>query len=254
VGNAAINHGVELIGDETVQKRERAFNSRETPTVLFPRLVVRFTEDVDTEPPVVTVDPLPEFSHRSFTVSWSGTDLGGSGIAYYDVQFRVDGGPWLDWQMGTTATNADFTGGESGRTYDFRARGVDNAGNVEPFGDVEATTLVDVRPPVSQVDPLPPATNQSSFLVAWSGSDVGSGIAYFDIRYRIDGGPWMIGQGQTQVTSAVFVALRDGLYEFEARAVDNAGLVEPFTGEVTASITVEAGLTIQMWMPIVFRE
>lgn len=253
VGNAALNYGVELIGDETVQQRERAFNSRETATDLFPRLVVRYTEEVDTEPPVVSVNLLPAFSPRNFTVSWSGADPGGSGIAHYDVQFRVDGGPWVDWRMATTATSAEFSGGESGRTYDFRARGVDNAGNVEPFGDVEATTLVDVRPPVSQVDPLPPVINQSSFVVAWSGSDVGSGIAHFDIRYRIDGGPWVLWQQQTQATSAVFVALRDGLYEFEARAVDNAGLVEPFTGEATASTTVEAGLAIQAWLPLIHR-
>jgi hypothetical protein len=196
---------------------------------------------------------LPEFSPRNFTVSWDGTDPGGSGIAHYDVQFRVDGGVWVDWQIATTATSAEFSGGESGRTYDFRARGVDNAGNVEAYGGVEATTLVDVRPPVSQVDPLPPVTTQSSFLVAWSGNDAGSGIAHFDIRYRIDGGPWVLWQGQTQATRAVFVALRDGLYGFEARAVDNAGLVEPFTGEVTVSTTVEAGLAIQAWLPIISR-
>jgi hypothetical protein len=142
VSNQATNHGVELIGDERVQQRERAFNSRETETDLFPRLIVRYAIDVDTEPPVVRVNPLPLVVPRNFTVSWSGTEPGGSGIAYYDVQVQVDGGAWTNWQMGTTSVNAEFVG-ESGRTYAFRARGVDNAGNIEAFGGAEASTLVD---------------------------------------------------------------------------------------------------------------
>jgi hypothetical protein len=253
VSTAAINHGVELIGDEEIQQRERAFNSRETQTDLYPRLLVRYTEEVDTEPPVVTVNPLPEFSPRNFTVSWSGTDPGGSGIAHYDVQVRVDSGDWIDWITSTTATSAEFTGGESGRTYEFRARGVDNAGNVEAFGDAEAITTVDVRPPVSQIDPLPPVTSESSFVVAWSGTDVGAGIAYYDVRYRYEGGPWVLWQHQTEATSAIFTAMQDGTYEFEVRAVDRAGLVEPFTGEQTASITVEAGMEIRVWLPIIYN-
>jgi hypothetical protein len=253
ISDSALNHGMELIGDERVQQRERAFNSRETQSDLYPRLVVRYTEQEDNQPPSVAVNPLPQFSPRNFTVSWAGSDPGGAGIAHYDVQFQVDGGDWIDWQMGTTATNADFTGGQSGRTYGFRARGVDNAGNIEPFGEAEASTTVNVNAPTTQVDPLPSITTTPSFTVSWSGSDIGSGIAHYDVRYRINDGGWALWQQQTIATSAVFTTQADGLYEFEARAVDRAGLVEPFIGAVEAWTVVDARaphVVPQAWLPL----
>ena len=233
------NHGVEIAGDETPQERERAFYARETATEFFPQLVVDFTDSGDTEPPIVTVDPLPAFSARSFTVSWSGDDQGSAGIAHYDVQYRVDGGDWVDWQFGVTFTSAEFSSGEDGRLYEFRARGVDNAGNVEPFGAVEASTTVDGRPPVSTVEPLPPLTNSDTFTVEWSGQDAASGIAYFDVQYRFNDGPWTLWLPQTIATSAVFTSMGDGLYQFEVRAADNFGRVEPFADVPEASILVD---------------
>jgi len=233
------NHGVEIAGDETPQQRERAFYARETMTEFFPQLVVDFTDLGDTLPPVVTVDPLPAFSGRSFTVSWSGDDQGSAGISHYDVQYRVDGGAWVDWQFGVTFTSAEFSSGEDGHLYEFRARAVDNAGNVEPFGAVEASTTVDAQPPVSTVEPLPPLTNSDSFTVEWSGQDTASGIDYFDVQYRFNAGPWTLWLPQTAATSAVFTSTGDGLYQFEVRAVDNFGRVEPFADQAEAAIVVD---------------
>ncbi|MEZ4682654.1 MAG: DNRLRE domain-containing protein [Caldilineaceae bacterium] len=145
------NHGVELIGDERVQQRERIFYARETNTDYFPQLVVDYDVVTDQAPPVVTVEALPDYSGRSFAVRWSGEDVGDAGIAYYDVQYRVDGGDWVDWQFGVTDTVEEFMNGQNGHTYEFRARGVDQAGNVELFGDPEAETVVDTAPPASTV-------------------------------------------------------------------------------------------------------
>ena len=50
------NHGLEIIGDEEIQERERAFYSRETTTDYYPRLLVTYTDAGDTEPPVTLVD------------------------------------------------------------------------------------------------------------------------------------------------------------------------------------------------------
>lgn len=63
------NDGVEIIGDETVQQRERAFYSRETLLDLYPHLIVDYTNFNDTQPPSVAVDPLPLYSRRHFSVS-----------------------------------------------------------------------------------------------------------------------------------------------------------------------------------------
>jgi hypothetical protein len=86
----------------------------------------------------------------SFPVSWTGADAA-SGIANYDVQYRVGGGGWLTWLSNTTATSMSFGPGlpgggtvHRGETYRFRSRARDNAGNVEawPPGDGDSATRV----------------------------------------------------------------------------------------------------------------
>jgi hypothetical protein len=251
------DYGVEIIGDERVQQRERMFYSREMGNGLHPRLVVDYTDFNDHEPPIVTVDPLPVYVWRGFTVSWSGTDPGGSGISTYEVQFRVDGGDWADWLVDVTFTSADFVAGQDGRFYEFRARGKDRAGNVEPFGDPEAGTTVDAQPPTSLVAPLPPITRTDTFWLTWTGNDDGSGIQYYDVQYRFNRRDWILWQQKTIATRAEFTAIEDGLFEFEARAVDNLGLSESFADQAEASVLVDARAPFIMprsWLPIIVRQ
>lgn len=252
------NYGVEIIGDEDIQERERTFYSRETPTDYFPRLVIEYTVSDDSQPPIVTVDDLPSYSRRSFTVSWDGFDQGDAGIAYYDVQYRVDGDPWTDWLTGTTMTEAEFVG-EDGRFYEFRARGVDDVGNTEDFAAPEAGTTVDNRPPTSTVDDLPalvqPAGLPYTFTVSWTGMDAGSGIQHYNVYYRFNDGLWTLWQDQTMLTSATFEATQDGVYGFEVWAVDNLGQRETFFREAEASTIVDAEppyVVPRIWMPLIF--
>jgi len=102
---------------------------------------------LDLTPPSSSVDPLPASQpSATFAVSWSGYDLT-SGIAAYDVQVREDGGPWSDWMAGTPQTMGTFAG-DYGRTYCFRSRAYDQAGNVEdyPGGDGDTCTSTPVPP------------------------------------------------------------------------------------------------------------
>ncbi|MCX6043521.1 MAG: DNRLRE domain-containing protein [Chloroflexi bacterium] len=235
------NQGLELIGDEQAQQHERVFYARETTTDFFPRLIISYTMVADTEPPIVTVDPLPAFVARSFTVAWHGADRGSSGLDHYDVQYRVDGGNWIDWQTKVTTNNAEFPNSQNGRRYDFRARGVDKAGNEEAFGNPEATTTVDTQPPTAQISALPLITHTNTISTAWTSSDNGgSGVQYYDVQYRVNGGPWQLWQQQTTATSVRFMAPDDALYEFEVRAVDNRGLVEEFTNQPEANVLIDA--------------
>lgn len=256
VAGTADNHGVEIIGDEERQQRERAFYPRETSNDLYPRLVVDYTDFSDTEPPIVTVDELPEFVDRDFTVSWSGKDPGGSGIASYDVQYRMDGGDWVDWLVDVTLSSAVFAAGQNGRFYEFRARAEDRSGNVEEFGLPEASTTVDAEPPTTVVDPLPPITRSTTFTVTWTGEDDGSGIGYFDTRYRFNDGSWVRWQDHTLVTGTTFTAMEDGVYDFEARAVDEIGNMEAFVGRPEATIIVDVEAPFvrpRGWLPLIVR-
>jgi uncharacterized repeat protein (TIGR01451 family) len=90
------------------------------------------------------VDALAAYwrSSDALTVSWGGSDYGGSGIQSYDVQYReAEEENWSDWQMQTMDTAASFAG-TVGSTYHFRSRATDNAQNVEswPPGDGDTHT------------------------------------------------------------------------------------------------------------------
>ncbi len=248
------NFGMQIIGDEVVQQRERAFHARETSTSHHPRLVVTYTDIEDTEPPIVTVDSLPTYVPREFMVSWTGEDPGPADIRHYDVQVRVDGGEWTRWLSAVTGTEAKFVG-EHGRFYEFEARGVDTAGNVEPFeGEAEASTTADTRPPITTVDPLPTIIDTRSFLVSWTGHDDVSGIDTYDVIYRVGAGEWILWLSETEGTSAAFNATADGLYQFEARARDNVGNEEGFDLLPEASVIVDAEppfIEARVWLPLI---
>jgi len=55
-------------------------------------------------------------------------------LAYFDIQMRKDGSPWMDWKTAVDAgaREAWFVGAP-GSTYAFRMRSVDYAGNLESF-------------------------------------------------------------------------------------------------------------------------
>lgn len=87
---------------------------------------------IDGLPPVVSIEPVNSIDNPRFVVRWSGVDLGSSGIVSYDLQMREDWGPWVDWDMATSATSRAFEG-EYGHMYSFRARARDRAGNLSDW-------------------------------------------------------------------------------------------------------------------------
>jgi len=101
-------------------------------------------QTTDAWAPTSRVNALPSYARNGILVSWGGSDLGGSGIKTYDVQYRdIAGGSWTDWQMGTTQAAASFCG-TAGHTYCFRSRSRDSAQNVEnwPSGDGDTCTTL----------------------------------------------------------------------------------------------------------------
>ena len=188
-------------------------------------------ETMDISPPVSTVAALAGQSPATFTVSWSGSDVGPAGVQNYDVQYRDGAGDWTDWLTGTTDTSASFTG-VGGHTYYFRCRARDQAYNVEPLhANADTQTTVEALPPIVRVEPLPAySPGLNGITVHWSGDDPGgSGIRSYDVQYR-DGatGVWTDWLQGVSHTAENFSGLMGHTYYFRVRATDNAGNVSAY--------------------------
>ena len=91
----------------------------------------------------------------------------------------------------------------------------------------EAPVMVDNRPPVSSVDPLPEVMHKTDIPVFWSGHDsYGSGVAGFDVYVSVDGGPFQVWLDGTTATSAIYAAQDRQQLEFYCVAYDNVGYKE----------------------------
>ena len=243
VSGARANNGIMVQGDETPQQRERVFTAINANNGLHPRLIVNYEVTVDTTPPTSSMTALPQWSPGTFTVNWTGSDNpGGTGIRHYDVQFRSNGGAWQNWQTATTATSATFTG-QNNNLYEFRVRAVDMANNVEAFPtNPEATTRVDALAPSASMSALPPLTFSSNFIVAWSGTDSGSGVAHYDVEYQVNQGPWQTFMSTTtSLSGQVTGAAAGSTYGFRVRAVDRVGNVQAFSLGAQTETTISIG-------------
>lgn len=199
--------------------------------------------------PTSTMVALPSTTASPFTVRWSGNDTGGSGFKAFDVQIQENFGPWTDWLTGVTHTS-DIYPGIGGRHYAFRVRASDNAYNVQewPIGP-QATTTVEALPPQSSLFPMAPFTRADSFVsVAWQGTDPGgSGIASFDLQYRLNNGAWTNWLTQTTLSKSLLASggTAGDVVGLRLRARDNAQNLEswPDTASVTTTTLYHWGIT-----------
>ena len=103
----------------------------------------------DVTPPATSMAALPMQSTATFTVTWSGADSGGSGVAVYEVQVSDNGAEYGGWRSSSTEASAAYTG-QGGHTYRFRSRAVDRAGNWSAYPEQpQAQTMVENLAPVS---------------------------------------------------------------------------------------------------------
>ncbi|MBE2240934.1 MAG: hypothetical protein IAE81_24325, partial [Caldilineaceae bacterium] len=97
---------------------------------------------LDTAAPASQIAVLPPTqANATFTVTWSGSDVG-SGIDHYALYVAADGGVFTPWLLSTPLTAAQFYAPGPG-VYAFASIATDRAGNVEATAPaVEATTEV----------------------------------------------------------------------------------------------------------------
>ncbi len=221
---------------------------------------------IDAEPPNATVNPLPEASANAFTVSWYDTrENSQSGLRYFDVQWRTENGQWQQLVYHTTATSTLFNLGQNGVTYEFRARGVDNVGNEQPWGEAQAVTTVFVEPVANIVIPFSPPIYPletspmpyDGFPVQWVGqAPPGSSIVSFDVEFRRPGNPTWLHLYSGPNTAATFNLAAgdpDGWYAFRATASDSAGRTGSFHEQLYGYVLVNRdGSFTPVWMPAIF--
>jgi len=96
---------------------------------------------------------------------------------------------------------------------------------------------LDGNAPTSQVTALPTNSN-TSFTVAWSGSDTGSGLASYDIYVSTDNGVYTLWKDNITTTSATYSGQTGKTYRFYSTATDNLGITETAPTQPDATTTV----------------
>ncbi|MFI5454955.1 MAG: RHS repeat-associated core domain-containing protein [Isosphaerales bacterium] len=207
---------------------------------------------IDATAPTSSVKPLPATTtSTSFTVSWSGSDGAGSGIASYNVFVSNNGGPFTPFLTGTTQTSATFTG-QFDHTYGFYSVATSNVGNVQPTPTAAQATTYLAGLPTSTVNPLPATTSTASFTVSWNGSP-GPGaarIASYEIFVSHDGGPFQPFLTSTTQTSTTFSGAFGQTYAFYSVATDNLGDRQPTPAVAQTTTTIPALVTMTTVRPV----
>ncbi len=238
------NHGLIITGDEVPNdNRSRNFASKESGLGAY--IEVDYSVQCDNVAPSAFVENLPVYQPGTFLVSWTGQDYAPSGctpsgIANYDVYYRINGSSWSHWKQQTQSTSNNFKNyASNGDFVELTARATDRAGNVQPIGNPQTSTTIDTLPPTTSMTPLPPFTATPYFTVNWTGTDNLAGVNNYDLQARINGGNWQTVLENTMQTSfSVTGAQADATYDFRVRATDNVGNVQDFPDTPQATTTI----------------
>ena len=166
----------------------------------------------------------------SVTVTLNASD-GTSGVAV--TLYSLDGGSW------TTYTAPFTVSGDLAHSLCYFSE--DEAGNAE--AQKPASVRIDATPPIGTAGAQPSYRNARTFDVAWSASDVTSGVALVRLHYSTDGGmTWsQFGTGFT-LSPIIFTAGSDATYRFNIQTFDIAGNSEPSpsgAGSIEAATIVD---------------
>ncbi len=190
---------------------------------------------IDNQPPQTSMTALPAESPAFFTIRWGGADRGVAGLNTIDVQMQTNGGPWVDLEPYEGFASMDIEG-VGGQQLAFRSRGRDFAGNVEPWPSApNAKTMVENRPPVTTMRPLPAFSRVGEpVIISWTSQDPGgSNIKSEDFNFRLNNGVWTALGNFDFAHGVVFMPEEHGVQPgdkvgFRVRATDFALNVEPW--------------------------
>lgn len=115
---------------------------------------------------------------------------------------------------------------------------------INELGDNESVTYkfgIDLVPPTTSIEPMQDATYQSSFVIHWSGSDISSGLRWYDVQVRDTlQTDWQSLRDATTETTMIFTGLPGHQYCFRTRGLDVAGNWEEYPiGDGDQCITID---------------
>ena len=168
---------------------------------------VAFTVDT-VAPSTSIISPSGAINTTSATVQWT-TNETGSGLARTEI--KVDDTQWNP-VSGSSYPLTALTDG----SHTVSLRTTDVAGNANTASVV--FTVDTVKPIVTLMSPAAGSwLNTSRLNVAWTDSDVGTGMSHFLVS--LDGGQWVFMTAE----HATFTGLADGEHSIVVRAYDGAG-------------------------------
>jgi hypothetical protein len=116
---------------------------------------MRINLQIDTIKPTSSLNSVSSSTNSTAVqLSWSASD-GQSGVNHLEVQYRVNGGSWQSWSTRPpgTSNNAWFLG-EAGKSYEFRLRAVDLAGNAQDWpATIRGPVSMNVSCPSESIEP-----------------------------------------------------------------------------------------------------
>lgn len=158
----------------------------------------------------------------------------------------------VNQEWGTAVTSASHTFGQDFGNLYWQVTMTSVYGNqissdVRRFG-------IDTTPPESAVHAILQRQSQSSYIVAWHGSDNLVGVAHYNVQARREGTdnwiPWLNG---VTFTAETFSPPVPGIYWFRSQAVDHLGNAEPYQNDGDMNTTQVVILTRDIFMPLLRR-
>jgi hypothetical protein len=213
----------------------------------------------DSATPVSSASPLSLYqTTSSFSIPYTASDVGGSGLAYVELYYRL--GDIGAYTLYTTTVNSSghwtaspivFSSPDGDGTYQFYTSAMDVLGNQEAAPpSPDATTTVDTNIPSTSLDISGTegldGMYTSSVSIAFEVWEPTSGVA--STFYRIDDGSW-------QTYSGSFLMSTEGASNLSFYSVDNAGNTEqPDTVTIyidtqapTTTVTLNGTLGLNGW-------
>lgn len=184
----------------------------------------------------------------SVTLNLSASDAG-AGVA--DMRFSDDGSTWTSWEPYGITKAWSLPAGDGSKTVFVQYR--DALGQTS--GNYSDSIVLDTTPPDVDIN-SPEMSIPLFFDVDWSGNDATSGVASFDIQYKVGtGGTYTNWLNGTTLTTAQFgpsspiTVGRGEVYIFRLRAWDNAGNVSDYA----LSPETETLVPYLITLPVVFK-